>query len=158
MLASWLHLAALAVYVGSLLSLWIIYLPTLSHIEDPQAQGRALARRLRLYNPLQTGALGVLVLSGALRLTDLKAAYRELFAKELGTILGIKLALAFVLIILGIHQTMGVGLRFVRRCDAGDPISSQDIASVTRRLKMTIPPLLILTVLTAYMGLKMRGF
>jgi len=158
MLASWLHVAALAIYLGSLLSLWIIYLPTLSRIEDPQEQGRVLARRLRLYNPLQTGALGVLVLSGALTLTDLKAAYRELFAKELGTILGIKLALAFVLIIFGIHQTMGVGLPFVRRCDAGEPISSQDIASVTRRLRMTIPPLLILTVLTAYMGLRMRGF
>jgi uncharacterized membrane protein len=158
MLASWLHLAALAIYIGSLLSLWIVYLPAISRIDDPPARGRQLARRLKFYNPLQTGALGVLVLSGAFQLTELKAAYRESFVKELGAILAVKLALAFVLIIFGIHQTMGVGLPFVRRCDAGEPISSEDIAAVTRRLKITIPPLLILTVLTSYMGLKMRGF
>jgi uncharacterized membrane protein len=157
MLVSWLHLAALALYLGSLIGLWIILLPLVSTIEDPLEQSRLLARSLKLYNPLQTGALGVLVFSGALQLTELKAAYRELFAKELGAILGLKLALAFILIILGIHQTMGVGHRFVRQCDAGEPILSQDLASVIRRLRFSIPPLILLTVLTAFMGLKMRG-
>jgi uncharacterized membrane protein len=158
MLVSWLHVAALAVYLGCLISLWIIVLPAISKANDLQGQAKLLARKLKLYNPLQTGALGVLVLSGAIQLTDLKAAYRESFARELGVILGIKLSLAFLLIILGIHQTMGVGHPFVRRFEAGEPISTQDIAKVVRRLKYSIPPLLLLTLLTAYMGLKMRGF
>ena len=158
MLASWLHVAALAVYVGGLISLWIILLPASSKLHNPQGQARLLVDKLKLYNPLQTGALGVLVLSGAIQLTDLKAAYRESFAKELGMILGIKLALAFLLVMFGVHQTMGVGHPFVRRCESGEPISTQDIGKVVRRLKYSIPPLLLLTFLTAYMGLKMRGF
>src|SRR5215510_9357238 len=142
MLASWLHVAALAVYVGGLISLWIILLPASSKLQHPQGQARLLVDKLKLYNPLQTGALGVLVLSGAIQLTDLKAAYRESFAKELGMIL---------LVMFGIHQTMGVGHPFVRRCESGEPISTQDIGKVVRRLKYSIPPLLLLTFLTAYM-------
>jgi uncharacterized membrane protein len=156
MLVSWLHLAAFALYLGCLAGLWIVVLPTVSNRDESQAH--LLARKLKLYNPLQTAALGVMVLSGAIQLTDLKAVYRESFAKQLGAILAIKLSLAFVLVVLGIHQTMGIGLPFVRRCEGGDPISSQDIAKVVRRLRYSVLPLFLLTLLTAYMGLKMRGF
>ncbi|HWP59176.1 MAG TPA: hypothetical protein VNL14_14880 [Candidatus Acidoferrales bacterium] len=158
MLVSWLHVAALIVYLGSLLALWIVHLPALAKIADAREQARLLAQKLRLYNPLQTATLGVLVLSGAFRLTELKAAYRDQFAKALGAILAVKLTLAFFLIILGVHQTMGVGLPFVRRYDAGEAVSAEDVAAVKRRLRLTMPALLVLALLTAYMGLKMRGF
>jgi uncharacterized membrane protein len=156
MLASWLHLVALAVYVGSLVALWVILGRASSGTADPLEKARKLARSLKVYNPLQTGALGVMVFSGALQLTALKSAYRELFAKEFGAVLSVKLALAFVLVIFGIHQTMGVGHRFVRRLEAGEPVLPRDIASVTRRLRLSIPLLLLLTILTAWMGLRMR--
>jgi uncharacterized membrane protein len=157
MLSSWLHLAALTVYVGSLIGLWWILLPSLSAIKKHEGQVELLARGLKLYNPLQTGALGLLVISGAFQLTDLKAAYRELFVKELGLTLGLKLLLSFVLIVLSTYQSMAVAHRFVRKYEGGEPPSPQELHSLTQRLKVSTLSILLLAVATVFLGLRMRG-
>ena len=54
---------------------------------------------------MQSGALGY-GLTGAFQITDLKAEYRELFTKEFGAMLGLKLIFSFVLILLSTHQSM----------------------------------------------------
>src|SRR3989338_8813481 len=99
MLISWLHLISLAAYLGSVVGLWCIVVPALSAVRDHKGQLILLARSLKYYNPFQTAALGVLVLSGAFQLTELKATYRELFIKDLGVPFGWKLILSFVLIV-----------------------------------------------------------
>src|ERR1700756_3555915 len=99
MLNSWLHLIALFVYLGAIVGLSAMLLPSLSVIEKHEVKTQFLARALKFYNPLQVGALGILIFSGAFQLTELKAAYRELFLKQLGFSLCIKLLLAFFLII-----------------------------------------------------------
>ena len=63
MLNSWLHLLALAVYLGSLGGLWILILTPLPMIHNQNEQIEFLARSLKVYNPLLIGALGFLVLS-----------------------------------------------------------------------------------------------
>src|SRR2546428_10236998 len=112
MLTSWLHLLALTAYWGALAGLWVIVLPALSLLESHEARLKLLSRSLKLYNPLQCGALGLLVLTGAIQVTDLKAASREMFMQQFGTVLGLKLVVSFVLILLSTQQTMAVGLRF----------------------------------------------
>lgn len=156
MVSSWLHLLALTAYLGSLAGLWLMVLPHLGSIREPQGRLEFLARSLRLYNPLQTGALGLLVLSGALGLTDLKAAYRQLFAKELGLLLGLKLAFSFLLILVSVYQAMGVGHRFVRRYEGGESISAEELNSVTRRLRVSTLLILILAAITVWLGLGLR--
>src|SRR3990167_3550252 len=99
MLLSWLHLISLAVYLGSLVGLWVMVLPVLSAIQNYEERIKMVARSLKLYNPVQSASLGVLILSGAFQLTDLKAAYRELFLRELGLTLAVKLLLSFFLIV-----------------------------------------------------------
>ena len=91
-----------------------------------------LIRRIKIYNPVQIGALGVLLITGAFQLTDLKDTYRILFTREFGESLSLKLLLAFVIIILSTYQSMGVAHRFVRRTEAPEPVSPQDFRSVTR--------------------------
>lgn len=157
MLISWLHLTSLAVYLGSLIGLRFMVLPALSVIKNHDDQVKLLARSLRLYNPLQTGSLGLLVLSGAFQLTDLKAAYRELFLKELGVILGLKLIFSFVLIVFSTYQSMGVAHRFVRRHEGDESFSPQEFQSVTQRLSTSTVVILLLAIITLWLGVQLRG-
>lgn len=156
MLSSWLHLMALVVYLGSVTGLWVILLPSLSVIKNHEGQVKLLAHSLRLYNPLQTGALGLLVLSGAFQITDLKAAYRELFIRELGETLGLKLILSFVLIVLSTYQTMGLAHRFVRRYEGGESLSPQELGSVVQRLRISTISILLVAVATLWLGVRLR--
>lgn len=156
MVGSWLHLLALTAYLGSLVGLWLMVLPALPAIGEPEKRADFLARSLRLYNPLQTGALGLLVLSGAFQITELKAAYRQLFIKELGLVLGLKLTFAFFLIIVSVYQAMGVGHRFVRRREGGETLSAAEIDSVIRRLRVSTFLILVLAAITLWLGVGLR--
>ncbi|MGH7772638.1 MAG: hypothetical protein ACREQA_10435 [Candidatus Binatia bacterium] len=157
MLTSWLHLISLAAFLGSVIGLWLVLLPSLSVIKSHEGQLKLLARSLKLYNPLQTGALGLLVLSGAFQITELKATYRELFIKQLGVMLALKLALSFVLIVLSTYQSMAVAHRFVRRYEGGEALSPQDLQLVARRLRISTHAILLLAFMTALVGVWMRG-
>ena len=152
-----MHLLALAVYLGSLAGLWTLILSPLSTIQNQKEQAEFLAQSLRVYNPMQIGALGLLLLTGAVQITDLKAAYAALFARELGATLSLKLALSFVIILLGTYQSMGVGHRFVRRCEEERSIAYQELRSVTRRLQSTTLIILFLTFLTALVSIMLLG-
>lgn len=153
MLTSWLHLSALVAYVGAIVGLAFVLLPTLGAVESHEARLKLLARSLKFYNPLQCGALGILVLTGAIQVTDLKAGGS--FAKEIA-MLGLKLLLAFILILLSTYQSMGVALRFVRRCESGDPIAPEELQALARRLKNSTIPLLFLAAVTIWTGMQLR--
>ncbi len=157
MLTYWLHLTALVVYLGSVVGFWVMLYPILSVAKSHEQQVTLLVRSLKLYNPTQIGALGLVVISGAVQLTDLKAAYREEFFKELGSTLGLKLTLSFLLIIFSTYQSMGVGLRFVRRYEGGDPISPQDLRSIGQRLKALAPAIVFLAIITLWLGMRSGG-
>jgi uncharacterized membrane protein len=157
MLNSWLHLAALTVYLGAVLGFWLVLLPALATLQKPHDKALLLARSLKFYNPLQVGALGILLFSGAFQLTDLKAAYRETFVQEVGAPLAIKLALAFLVVLFSVYQSMGVGHRFVKRHEAGEPISTQEFESVRRRLTTANWLIVPLALLTLWYGLQLRA-
>lgn len=155
MFNSWLHLIALATYLGAVTGLLLLLLPSLSLTKEYEDRVQLLVRGLKLYNPLHIGSLGVLLVSGAVQLTELKAAYRELFIKQLGMTLGWKLALAFLLVLCSVYQSMGVGHRFVRRTEGGQPVSPQELNSVTRRLKSQSWVILLLALVTLWVGLRL---
>jgi len=157
MLTSWLHLTALALYLGSVAGLWVILLPSLSAIRDHQGRLQLLAAGLKLYNPVQIGMLGLLVISGAFLVTDLKAAYREMFVRELGTALALKLALSFVLVVLSSYQSMALAHRFVRRFDGGEPCSPQELGALAGRLKASSLSILFLVLVVLWLGVRLRG-
>lgn len=156
MVSAWLHVTALTVYLGSVVGLGAILLPALSTMRDPQTQARLLAQGLKLYNPLQIGSLGVLVISGAFQLTALKAAYRELLIREVGMLLAIKLSLAFVLIILSTYQAMGIGHRFVRRYEEDAATAAQGLRAVTRKLSLSTALIVAAALATALVGARMK--
>lgn len=155
MLISWLHLVALAVYLGSVIGLRAVFLPCLRVVEPEEARLKLLARGLKLYNPLQIGALGLVVLSGAFGVTELKTTYRETFAQQLGGTLALKLILSFVLIVLSTYQSMGIAHRFVRRHEASESLSRHEIETVVRWLRRSSVAIVILALPIVWLGLRL---
>lgn len=156
MLYSWLHLIALIVYLGAVLGFWLMLLPSVAALKKHEDKLQLLARGLKFYNPLQVGSLGIILFSGAFQLTELKAVYRETFIKELGYVLFVKLSFAFLLVIFSVYQAMGIGHRFVRRHEGGDPVTTEQLSSIIRRLKSANWFILLLAAITLWLGLRMR--
>jgi uncharacterized membrane protein len=157
MLNSWLHVIALTAYLGAIAALWVMLLPAASALNDRDNRARFLIRGLKLYNPVQIGALGVLLFTGAFQLTDLKAAYRELFAKQLGYNLSLKLCVAFFLVLFSVYQCMGIAHRVVKRYEGGERLTSVEIDSTIRKLKSLNWLILILALVTMWLGLRLRS-
>jgi hypothetical protein len=157
MFYAWLHLIALIVYFGAVIGLLFVLVPSLSAVERHEAKLRLLTRGLKLYNPLQVGALGILIFSGAFQVTELKAVYRELFVQELGYDLGLKLLFAFILILFSVYQSMGIGHRFVRRQESGERVTPDELHSIVYRLNRTSACILVLALITFWLGLQLRS-
>jgi hypothetical protein len=157
MFNSWLHLIALIAYLGAVVGLGIILLPSLSSVENHQDKIQFLARGLKFYNPLQVGALGLVLFSGAFELTHLKAVYREMFLKQLGYNLAIKLTFAFLLVFFSVYQAMGIGHRFVKRHELGESVTPDELGSVIRRLKGANWFILVLALITLWLGLRLQS-
>jgi uncharacterized membrane protein len=150
---SWIHLLAFTVYAGCLIGLAAIFLPAVTAAANHDSQVKFLARGLKWYNPIQSGALGILVISGAWQVTELKNVYREVFLREMGLRLGIKLTLSFILVLVSVYQSMGLAHRFVKRHESGDPPSAEDLKNTLRKLRASTAVLLLLTLATAAAGL-----
>jgi uncharacterized membrane protein len=157
MLYSWLHLIALIVYLGAVLGFWLMLSPAVSILEKHEDKVQLLARGLKFYNPLQVGALGIILFSGAFQLTELKAVYREAFVRELGYILLVKLSFAFLLVIFSVYQALGIGHRFVRRHEGGETVTIEQFNSILSRLKSANWCIILLAAITIWLGLRMGG-
>jgi len=157
MFYSWLHLIALIVYLGAVVGFWLMLLPSTAILENHEDKVRFLARGLKFYNPLQVGALGIILFTGAFQLTELKAAYRETFIKALAYNLSLKLLFAFLLVIFSVYQALGVGHRFVRRVEGGDAIKPDELSSIIRRLKSANWLILTFAAITIWLGLRLRS-
>src|SRR5499427_6657652 len=130
----WIHVVALAVYLGATLDVVLVFLPALESLDDPATQRRLLARGLRVYNVLSVGALGVLVISGASGLTDLKASLGPQFSRLLWPLVG-KLSLTFVLINVATYLSFGLAHRLVRAELGQLPVEPETQAGMIRRMR-----------------------
>jgi uncharacterized membrane protein len=133
-LTRWIHLLAVAAYLGATLAVALVFLPAAEAIDDPALQRRVLARGLRPYNVLSVGALGVLVISGASGLTDLKAGLGRDFGRLVWPLAG-KLTLAFVLINVATYLSFGLAHRLVRAELGQLPVEAEKQAGMIRRMR-----------------------
>ncbi len=154
-LGLWLHVLALATYGGATLALSFMVVPAVKALSDPAARRSVLAWALRIYDPLAIAALGVLVMTGAFNLTAYKDALRGEFFARIGWLLFWKLGLAFAVVMVGTYITFGLGHRIVRSEFGGEPVDAPWLASMIRRLVFGCILALILTALTAWVGLRL---
>ena len=134
-LTRWIHLLAVATYLGGTLVVAVVFLPAVVAIDDPALQRRVLARGLRPYNVLSIGALGVLVMSGASGLTDLKASLGPEFGRLVWRLTG-KLSLSFVLILVATYLSFGLAHRLVRAELGQLPVEAEHQAGMIRRMRV----------------------
>jgi uncharacterized membrane protein len=153
-LTRWIHLLALAVYLGGTVALVFVLLPAVEACEDPALQRRLLARGLRPYNVLSVGALGVLVISGASGLTDYKARLGPEFGRLLWP-LAWKLSLTFVLINVATYVSFGLAHRLVRAELGQLPVEPEKQAGMIRRMRGAAWLGIALAAWTAWVGLRL---
>ena len=146
MLYSWLHLISLIAYLGAIVGLSVLLFPALASLDNHDDKVQFLARGL------------ILLFSGAFQLTELKAAYREMFIKQLGYALALKLLFAFFLVLVSVYQSLGIGHRFVRRQESGQPITSEQLDSIVHRLKGANWFILVLALITLWLGIRLRSW
>ncbi|HET9917939.1 MAG TPA: hypothetical protein VFQ89_12580 [Candidatus Binatia bacterium] len=156
MFYSWLHLIALVVYLGAVIGFWLMLLPAVALLEKHDEKVRYFARGLKFYNPLQVGSLGIILFTGAFQLTELKAAYRETFINYLAYNLSIKLLFAFLLVIFSVYQALGIGHRFVRRTEGGDPVTPEQLRSIISRMTGANWCILLFAAITLWLGLRLQ--
>jgi uncharacterized membrane protein len=154
-LGLWLHVLALVTYGGTTLALWAMVLPAARAVADPAARRTFLARCLRVYDPLAIAALGVLVMSGASNLTTYKDVLRGEFFARLGWLLVWKLALAFLVVMIGTYITFGLGHRIVRAEMAGEPVDAHWLDRMCRRLGYACVLAVVFIAVTAWLGLEL---
>src|SRR3989442_4411192 len=154
LLTRWVHLLAVAVYLGATLAVALVFLPAMETVEDPALQRRLLARGLRPYNVLSVGALGVLVISGASGLTDMKAMLGREFGRLVWPLVG-KLSLTFVLINVATYLSFGLAHRLVRAELGQLPVEPEKQAWRMRRVAPRAWVGVALAAWTVWVGLKL---
>lgn len=153
-LTRWVHLLGLATYLGSTLGLVLMVLPAAGQIVDPALQRRILAKALRPYNVLSIGALGVLLMTGASSLTDLKGTMRADFGRLIWP-LAWKLALSFLLINVATYLSFGLAHRLVRAELGQLPVEPEQQASILKRMRGTAWVAVALAGYTTWVGLRL---
>lgn len=149
------HIISLTLHIGFVAALWLILLPALREDSLRRSRVDLLVRVLRVYNPAQIGLLGILTLTGASRITDLKALHGASYAQEFGAALAVKLLLAFFVIMLGTWQCMGIAHRFVRLHESPEGVTDDGVDAVLRRLERSSVVMLAFLAATVWAGLTM---
>ena len=149
------HIISLTLHIGLVAALWRILLPALRQEPPGDSRIELLVRVLRVYNPVQIGLLGVLTLTGASGITDLKALHGASYAQEFGSALAVKLVLAFFVIMLGTWQCMGIAHRFVRLHESPEGATAAGAEAVVRKLERSSVVMLVVLAATVWAGLSM---
>src|SRR5713101_3558972 len=139
-LLSWLHLLGMAAFCGAQFALIYMLIPAARSTGDDRVRRTVLIAGLRFYNPFSIAALGVIVITGAIRLTDLKAAMKLDYFNRIGPTLSLKLGLAFLLIFIQTYLTFGLAFRIGRQEEVaahgdGEPFTVAQINSMMRRIR-----------------------
>ncbi|MGH7950000.1 MAG: hypothetical protein ACREQF_12295 [Candidatus Binataceae bacterium] len=136
----WAHLCAMAAYFGAQFAVIYMLLPAAERAGDESARRAALITGFRFYNPFVLAALGLVLMTGAMMITDLKAGMQSDYFARIGRPLALKLLLAFLVIFLQTYITFGLAFRIGRQEEVaahgdGEPFTNAQIDSMLRRIR-----------------------
>lgn len=158
----WLHLLALAGYFGAQFGLIYMLLPAAARISDEPTRRAALIAGFRFYNPFSIAMLGVLVMTGAIHLTDLKAAMKMEYFVRVGPALSLKLLLVFMVIFLQTYITFGLAFRIGRQQEIaahgdGEPLTIEQVNRMLRRIRSMTWVTIVLTAAIVFVSIRMSA-
>lgn len=103
----WLHLIAAIVWIGGMLFVALVLMPSLRGLEDPKLCAWIVSLVGRRFRTVGWIAIGILLVTGVLNMMRLGVSPIALFGTRVGTILGLKLILVSVMIVQsGVHDFM----------------------------------------------------
>jgi uncharacterized membrane protein len=155
-----IHVLALAAFFGVQFAMLYMLLPAAERAPDEASRRAFLIEGFRFYNPFTLAMLGVLVITGAMRLTDLKAAMAANYFARIGSLLALKLGLVFLLIFIQTYVTFGLAFRIGRQEEVaahgdGPPFSVEKVNSMLARIRAMTWVTIVLTVAIVWESLKM---
>lgn len=150
----WVHVLAGGLVVGTALGLPLVVIPAARAHADPAARRAAAARVLRVLDPLLIGLLGIIVMTGAFAVTDMKQRLGAEYFGSFGNHLAVKLGFAFLAVMCGTWVSLGTGHRLVREEDWGEPPDPRRLDGSLRRLGMAAWATAITTVCALVVALR----
>lgn len=110
----YLHLVLALLYLSGMVFVGGFLIPAARRFPEAQRTLQAVAQVVKVVHPISLASLGLLIITGAAMLTDLKAALGGHYFSHLFSTLGPKLLAVFILAMLNSYQFFGVGLRLTR--------------------------------------------
>jgi uncharacterized membrane protein len=154
------HVLALAAFFGAQFAMLYMLLPVAQRAPDESGRRAILIQGFRFYNPFTLAMLGVLVITGAMRLTDLKAAMAVNYFARIGNVLALKLGLVFLLIFIQTYVTFGLAFRIGRQEEVaahgdGPPFTDEKINTMLARIRAMTWLTIVLTAAIVWESLRM---
>lgn len=120
-LLPYLHLVLALLYLSGMVFVGGFLIPAARRFGEAQRTLQSIAQVIKVVHPISLASLGLLIITGAAMLTDLKAALGGRYFSQLFSTLGPKLLVVFILALLNSYQFFGLGLRLTRSMvkDAG---------------------------------------
>jgi uncharacterized membrane protein len=110
----YLHLVVAFLYLSGMVFVGGFLIPAARRYQEARQTLQSIARVITVVHPISLASLGLLIITGAAMLTDLKAALGGRYFSHLFSTLGPKLLVVFILALLNSYQFFGLGLRLTR--------------------------------------------
>jgi len=158
----WLHFMAMAGYFGVQIAVLYILLPAAARAAGEARRRAILINGFKFYNPFTIAALGIIVISGAIHLTDLKASMKMDYFERIGAALELKLLLAFLLILIQTYITFGLAFRIGRQEEVaahgdGEPFTAEKIDAMLSRIRTLIWLTIALSAAVVFISIRMAA-
>ncbi len=132
------HLLGVSVYFGATFFLAIAIESVGKNAPDAVRRRGRFAELFRIYDPLSIGALGIIVVTGAMMVTGYKETLGAGYFIALGRPLAVKLSIAFFLIILATWISFGICHRVVNADMGATPVTDAELDSLIKRLRVAL--------------------
>jgi uncharacterized membrane protein len=154
----WVHILAMSAYFGAQFAVIYMLLPVAEQAGDESRRRAALITGFKFYNPFTIAMLGIVVITGAMRLTDVKAEMKFEYFTRIWAALSLKLGLAFLLIFIQTYITFGLSFRIGRQEEVaahgdGEPFTVERLNSMLSRIRAMIWVTIILTAAIIFVSL-----
>ncbi len=117
----YLHLVSALVYVGGMVFTGGLLIPAARRLQEGRGTLAVIGQVVKILHPILLACLGLLIMTGAVMLTNLKVTLGDRYFGRVFSTLGPKLLVVFVLALLNSYQFFGLGLR-VTRSLAEEPV------------------------------------
>lgn len=152
---TWLHLLGVAVSLGSSVFFVFVLFPSLKAQADPQQRLKTIAATLQYYHPIFLLGICVVFMTGAIRLTDLKIDFGQMYYSALGQTLMWKFGFTLLIFLIAGGQCFGMGLKLQRMANGVIEGSLERQERLANAIKKMAFYNIVLIAVTIYFGLKL---